>query len=277
MTGQGRNSTAPVSRLTRHRLLRYWVAFAALIASSVVAIALAQAPIAVANPSPSVCQGKVDPYSLSEAQRAECGDHTYPLTKVVDVPGGGKEYIYNIGQAQVAFMVPPPSFEPGKADAAELKHYGMPPTPTTGSAQYERWQELLPEKKEILAMKHYATAGNTVLAEVEEISSTECHFFVDDIGGESHSFVYKGIENGYDGSSADYIVERPEYAGGKGLYFPLMNFGEVPFEVFTNNKTLASYGHESIRMEDKHTGHLLAQPGGLSHEDAFTDYHYNCE
>lgn len=146
----------------------------------------------------------------------------------------------------------------------------------SGLEAHQMWWEILPQYKTVLAMKHKAVAGNTVLAEVKEISSTSFQFFIDDIGGESHSFIGETTTNGYDGSSADYIVERPLQGSA---FAKMTNFGEVPFEGFTNNNPIGKYGHESIKMvnEEESPFNLLAQPGGLSTEDKFTDYHYNCK
>ncbi|MHB1809144.1 MAG: hypothetical protein ACYCU0_07585 [Solirubrobacteraceae bacterium] len=76
----------------------------------------------------------------------------------------------------------------------------------------------------------------------------------------------------YDGSTAEYITERPTY---EGKYRYLTNFGTIPFEAFTNGKDLESFGHIAIHMENKEDKKLLAQPGPLT-TSTFTQYHYNC-
>jgi hypothetical protein len=153
-----------------------------------------------------------------------------------------------------------------------------------GLGEGEFWWEILPEYPSVLPMSKYyeegghPPPGELAYAEVKELSNTEFQFYVE-TEFKGHGFTTKTKKNGYDGSSADYIVERPEMSG-TGSYFALKNFGEVTFEPRTNGKAIATYGHKSVEMKATgtgETGDLLAQPGELSSSDLFTDYHYNCK
>lgn len=140
-----------------------------------------------------------------------------------------------------------------------------------GLEENEFWWEILPEYQHTLPMPIFYEegghpgAGKRAYAEVKAHSNYEFSFYVY-AEGVSHSFTTTVSKNGYDGSTAEYIVER---VGSD----PLKNFGEVHFEPFTNEKGIESYGHHSIEMVNG--SHVLASPGGIS-SDQFTDYHYNC-
>lgn len=348
------------------------------LAAGIVGLGRTSARAAVA----SFCESGVSPYSLTAAQRGQCGDRATPLTRVEPMTNGGEAYVYDSTTegSQTIFPVPPASFDAATASAQELESYDIPPRPSLGTPGYAHWQtaaerlhveapppeifsvplhftaeasspnwsgyindaksqvfkeaaawftepqndttdcskaaavtwvglggwnsgqlaqdgtsvgedglsegefwwEILPEYPSVLPMsKFYEEGGHPppeelAYAEVKELSNTEFQFYVEtDFKG--HGFTTKTSKNGYDGSSADYIVERPEMSG-TGKYFPLKNFGEVLFEPRTNGKAIASYGHKSVEMVAKgETGDLLAEPGTLSSEDVFTDYHYNCK
>lgn len=140
-----------------------------------------------------------------------------------------------------------------------------------GLYENEFWWEILPEYQSVLPMPTFYAegghpgAGKLAYAEVKAHSSYEFSFYVY-AEGVAHSFTTTVSKNGYDGSTADYIVER---AGS----YPLKNFGEVHFEPFTNGNTIGTYGHHSIAVYNG--SDLLAEPGGIS-ANKFTDYHYNC-
>lgn len=140
-----------------------------------------------------------------------------------------------------------------------------------GLYEGEFWWEILPEYQKVLPMPTfygeggYALPGEWAYAEVKAYSHYEFAFYVY-AKGKGHSFTTKVSQSGYDGSAADFIVERPEG-------WPLKNFGEVHFEGLANGKSIESYGHKSVEIVLN--GHLLARPGPLS-GSKFTDYHYNC-
>lgn len=143
----------------------------------------------------------------------------------------------------------------------------------SGMHEGEFWWEILPEYQKVLPMPTfygeggYALPGESAYAEVKAYSNYEFYFYVY-AKGKAHSFTTKVSQNGYDGSSADFIVERPE-----GYSFK--NFGEVHFEGYANAKSIESYGHKSIEAVYPSTKDLMARPGSLS-GTKFTDYHYNC-
>lgn len=144
-----------------------------------------------------------------------------------------------------------------------------------GVAENEFWWEILPEYMHAIPMpKFYEEGGHPAPGEwayvqVHSFSNYEFSFFVD-THEKVHSFTTKVSQNGWDGSTADYIVERPEPS-----FYSLRNFGEVHWEPLTNGKAIESYGHASIEMVNGATKNLLARPGAIS-SDKFTEYHYNC-
>lgn len=67
--------------------------------------------------------------------------HVNP-TSVSALASGGHSYLYNLGQQQLRFAVPPAGFSPLKASAAQLAAYGLPPRPTN-AADLARWTALM--------------------------------------------------------------------------------------------------------------------------------------
>jgi hypothetical protein len=63
---------------------------------------------------------------------------------------GGHTYIYNLGQQQLRFAVPPAGFSPLKASAAELAAYGLPPRPTR-PADLASWTKLMSHLTKLVA------------------------------------------------------------------------------------------------------------------------------
>lgn len=84
-----------------------------------------------------------------------------------------------------------------------------------------------------------------------------------------------GISSYYDGSTAEWITERPTE---NNALPSLADFGSIPF---TNDTAVTSAGtsyyigqatHESLTMIDSTTGDTLANPSGLSSDGSFTDH-----
>jgi hypothetical protein len=72
-----------------------------------------------------------------------CGDKVYPLLSVSPVTGGGKAYYYETATMGVTTLVPPSTFNPGDASAAELKAYGIPSEPAASSPEYSMWEQMI--------------------------------------------------------------------------------------------------------------------------------------
>lgn len=122
-------------------------AWAAATAVALTAAAFSSAAPATAEPGPGTqpaksadCQRQYNPYQKSQGFLTSCGDHIYPLLKVATIPGGGKEYTYNVEGAKTVYKVPPGGFDARAASDDTLKKYGLP-TRAAVKAQGEQWSE----------------------------------------------------------------------------------------------------------------------------------------
>lgn len=82
----------------------------------------------------AACLRSYDPYAVSKAFLLACHDRIYPLQQVIRLPGGGREYVYDVDGMGIVSMTPPPGFDPLTASAARLAEYGYPPRPSGGQA-----------------------------------------------------------------------------------------------------------------------------------------------
>jgi hypothetical protein len=88
------------------------------------------------------CGTSFDPYNYTETAVAGCGVTTFPLTAKQAISGGGLNYVYDVGDgATVEMAIPPPSFSPATATAAQLSEYDLPPRPTD-LTQLSSWEHL---------------------------------------------------------------------------------------------------------------------------------------
>jgi Peptidase A4 family len=96
--------------------------------------------------------------------------------------------------------------------------------------------------------------------------------FIGILGGQGPSYYY-------DGSSTEFIDERPSGAGG---YYPLDNFGSIPWTwglSLDTNGYWSEFGvpnHYRDAMVDS-GGTLLAEPSLLESSHSFTDHYYGCQ
>jgi hypothetical protein len=104
--------------------------------SAAASVSTAHAPAASGPP----CGSSFDPYHYQEAQVRACGYNTYPMTAVVDLPGGGSAVQYKMKDGIASELIPPPGFRPESASAVQLDEYGFPPRPTD-PALLARWQQ----------------------------------------------------------------------------------------------------------------------------------------
>ncbi len=65
---------------------------------------------------------------------------------MVPLPGGGRDYVYQVGSAEVQFPVPPRGFDPLNARAAQLQGYGFQPRPQGGVA-LTAWDQIMADCK----------------------------------------------------------------------------------------------------------------------------------
>jgi hypothetical protein len=83
---------------------------------------------------PAACHRSYNPYKVAKSFLRRCGDGIYPVLKVKALPGGGKEYEYNVDGLATVIQVPPRGFKPLRASAAKLAEYGYPARPRGGVA-----------------------------------------------------------------------------------------------------------------------------------------------
>ena len=71
-------------------------------------------------------------YHTAIATVKACGDTVSPLLSTAKLPGGGREYVYEVNGNKAIFDVPPSGFLPFKATARQLREYNIPARPKAG-------------------------------------------------------------------------------------------------------------------------------------------------
>ena len=116
-----------------------------LCAAAATATAVLMAPtgaIAAGTSGEAPCGTGFNPYDYTRQQVEACGVPTYPLTRVVDLPGGGKNYQYMQPDGYpVELRYPPAGFNPDDASDAQLLEYGYQRRPTGNFASLARWEK----------------------------------------------------------------------------------------------------------------------------------------
>ncbi len=142
---------------------------------------------------------------------------------------------------------------------------------TPGLGAHQAWWEILPAVTSIVPINLYATPGAEFLAEVIHVSGNEFEFFMYNYAtGKGIAPLYETFK-GYDGSTAEYIVERPTV---NGTPTKLLNFGSVPFEGYSNHSAIDDFTFNTATMVDSGGG-VMAVPGSLSGA-SFTDTFKYC-
>lgn len=81
---------------------------------------------------------------------------------------------------------------------------------TPGLGQHQAWSEVLPSQGSIVPQNLYATAGYEFIADVQEESATQFHFYLYNYyNGATLSYYVNVSQDGWDGTTAEFIVERP--------------------------------------------------------------------
>jgi Peptidase A4 family len=148
---------------------------------------------------------------------------------------------------------------------------------TPGLAQDEGWYEILPSESSVIATPFYATQGEPLVVSTNEESTTEFAFYYYNYyTGQAISIDQTVPASGYDGTTSDFIVERPTVGGS----LPgLTDFTTVPwYETYSNNNPSVDYSHIAATMNNPVTGNDLAIPhsyGGTYGQ--FSDDWYNCQ
>jgi hypothetical protein len=156
---------------------------------------------------------------------------------------------------------------------------------TDGLGQYQAWSEVLPEEKSIVVVNpsFYATPEEEFESKVEYKSQTKFGMYMYNFKtGEHRSFTSTVKDESWDGSTSEFIAERPTYDStelwGKNKDLPgLTNFETVEMEGYSNNEPLDTYGHNALIMKESLLDDLtLAEPGAIEGKAFFTDYHKHC-
>jgi len=99
-----------------------------------------------ANAAGTFAAARPWPASVPVPPQPNCGDQRggTPLTPVSAqlLPGGGYAYNYVIDGVDNQYLVPPASFSPLRASAAQLAEYGFPAEPASAS-QRAAWHQAM--------------------------------------------------------------------------------------------------------------------------------------
>jgi hypothetical protein len=106
---------------------------------------------------PASCLRSYNPYAVATSFLRRCGDSVHPILKVKALPGGGKEYEYNVDGLATVNPVPPRGFNPLAASAAELAEYGYPARPSGGRALRD-WIVLMRRARPLPPSRYLVTA-----------------------------------------------------------------------------------------------------------------------
>lgn len=130
-----------------------------------------------------------------------------------------------------------------------------------GIGQHQSWSEVLPTQTGMVAQSVDATPGQQFIAYTGYTGGNNFTFYLDNVyTGYGTTFTVSAY--GYDGSSADFIMERPL---NSGVPTDLSNFGTWSVNdawVNGTNSALGNYNNDSITMYDS-SGNLMATPQGL--------------
>jgi hypothetical protein len=142
-----------------------------------------------------------------------------------------------------------------------------------GVGQNQSWSEVLPAQGTMVLQSLYATPGYNFITSVHYAGSNTFSFYMYNFySGLATSFDV--VANGYNGSTAEYIAERPLTNDQRDN---LSNFGTMTFtSAYTNGNALDSYGHSALTMVNSSDGHILATPSGIANGDSFSITQDNC-
>lgn len=148
----------------------------------------------------------------------------------------------------------------------------------TNIGQDQAWWEILPEIGSIQPVAGmYATPGYAFVAETAyEGNDTVDFFWYNYYNGTTITLTEPGYA--YQGDTADYIVERPEYPGG--VYGSLTDFSTITFYLtITNGVASNDYPAEAFTMTSNglSNGTILAAPYGYTTNGAFFDLWEHCD
>jgi len=143
---------------------------------------------------------------------------------------------------------------------------------TQGINQNQGWTENLPAQTSIVTWPIYATVGQTFEAYVHYSGGVYSYYLYNFYTGQA--FPVTVDYNVYDGSTADFIVERPALISGLP---DLSNFRTMDYTyALANANGVGQYANDNVTMVDS-SGHDMAVPSSLiSGGVAFTDTQHTC-
>lgn len=142
---------------------------------------------------------------------------------------------------------------------------------TSGLGQDQAWWEILPDYPTLIPVNLYATAGQEFKASVQWQGGSYLFGLYNYYTGQASSFTVSSAN--YDGTSAEYISERPHYPSG---YSGLTNFGTTDWQwTGTNGQPVQNWFNDTINMYNGST--LLADTGtATTAAGGFTSAYKNC-
>jgi hypothetical protein len=147
-----------------------------------------------------------------------------------------------------------------------------------GLGQHQGWSEILPEQSGYVAQSIYAHPGYRFYAEVNGSGNYD-HFYMYD-SYQQISVSYSVYHPAWDGSTADFIVERAQLNGQP--YYTLTNFNYLNYRVALVNGTSSSnylnnYNPWYYEMWNLDDSHELAWPDHtLGSYGSFTVHYVQC-
>lgn len=140
-----------------------------------------------------------------------------------------------------------------------------------GFGEHQAWSEVLPTQSSMVAANLYTTPGAQFVSSVTYEGNNNFSFYMYNFAtGQATSFVVNAY--GCDGSTAEYIAERPTT---NGTIDNLSNFGTIDFiSAETNGNSIGTYGHSAITMTDGNT--TLAIPSALYGGSSFSVTQHAC-
>ena len=145
-----------------------------------------------------------------------------------------------------------------------------------GVGQHQSWSEVLPTQGGMVPQAVYATPGEDFIAYTGYTGGNDFTFYLDNVyTGQGTTFTVSA--DGYNGATADFIMERPK---NSGVPTNLSDFGVwIVNDAWVNgtNSPLGNFSNEPVTMVSNTTGDTLATPAGLYKSgNAFDVYYDTC-
>ncbi len=181
----------------------------------VMSASCAAASAAQISARPDNCNGGFNPFAYTQAAITACNWPTWPLTRIEDLPGGGKAYVYNEDHGMVVKdLQPPAGFDPLTATNDQLDEYGFPTRPDSTSADFATWWSEMANWKGAADPPPFETANPNVT--YDSANSYKWAGYQVNAGTYTHSEAWYYEPTIY-GSQCSGDLEEASWAGiGKG-------------------------------------------------------------